>query len=49
MRASEGLADRVLDGSDDSLHCSNASVVLGEGDKLDVEVGDFFFLIHLFV
>ena len=46
MRASEGLADCVLDGPDDSLHCPNSSVVLGEGDpefnrgKLDVEGGD---------
>ena len=32
MRASEGLADCVLYGSDDSLHCPNTSVVFGEGD-----------------
>ena len=32
MRAREGLADRVLDGSNDPLHCPNASVVLGEDD-----------------
>ena len=53
VRASEGLADRVLDGPDDSLHRPNSSVVLGEGDpefnrgKLDVEGGDTFILVSI--
>ena len=50
MRASEGFADCVLDGSNDPLHCPNASLVLGEGDpeldggKLDVKGGDHLHL-----
>ena len=46
VRASEGFADSVLDGSDDPLHCPNTSVMLGECDpefnrcKFDVESGN---------
>ena len=49
MRSSEGLADSVLDGYDDSLHGPNTGVVLGEGDpefnrsKLDVEGRDYLY------
>ena len=46
VRASEGFADCVLDGSNDPLHCSNTSMMLGECDpefngcKFDVESGN---------
>ena len=50
MRSWDWIADSVLDGSNDSLHCSNASMMLGESDceldggELDVEGWDHLHL-----